>query len=166
MLSPTCHQFQFLSGISLRVEFGMASVADLTDETSRQSHQIPADQHTGAVLQRHRHDRHLRLLCHWKKQRDDNIQNLWYGLKSCCEINTEVWELNSYSQSKKMLIKSLLRVSGLVLHTVNNYVISQYNLFTSTHQNHLTNINSIFKVRHYRQKQIFMHQLILRFGAV
>lgn len=48
----TCNELEFFARISLWVELWVAAVSDLADETGRESHQIPADQDTRAVLQR------------------------------------------------------------------------------------------------------------------
>lgn len=59
---PTSYQFQLLPRVSLRVELRVAAVAYLADEACRQRHQVPADQHTVAVLQGQGHCCHLWLV--------------------------------------------------------------------------------------------------------
>lgn len=65
MCMPTSYQFQLLPGVPLSVELRMAAVAYLADEACRQRHQVPADQHTVAVLQGQGHCCHLRLVLDW-----------------------------------------------------------------------------------------------------
>lgn len=62
MCVHTGDQFQLLPRVPLRVELRVAAVAYLADEARRQRHQVPADQHTVAVLQGQGHRCHLWLV--------------------------------------------------------------------------------------------------------
>jgi len=63
----TCDELQLLPRVPLGVELWVAAVPDLADETGWEGNQIPADEDTGAVLQRDL----LRLfLCNLKIKRE------------------------------------------------------------------------------------------------
>lgn len=70
---PTSHQLHLLPGVTLGVEGRVAAIPDLTDETGRQGHVVPANQHAGATLISQREGQHLHLLLDWTNEKQGGV---------------------------------------------------------------------------------------------
>lgn len=88
---PTCHQLHLLSWVSLGVEWRVAPIPNLTDQTGGKCHVVPTNQHAGPTLISQWEGEHLHLLLDWtnEKQGGERVS----GIPGSKMTKTHLFEL-------------------------------------------------------------------------